>query len=183
MSEVQVPYPYTDVVEPPAAISEISVECAGVRAGALAGGLLALTQRGDARNLSEEYGVKHPCIAYSGFGDLFVVDAKGAILLVSIQARRVSYIGASLRWFLESFMDHPDVRRSILREALFTRLRDRDGDLPYGTIFTQVPMLALGGDDRAEHYRRGHLGVYLSIVSQTLDQCEIDWHVVDAEGA
>ena len=136
-------------------------------------GLLTVTNEEDSRSLAEslEWSVynDYRVVAYNCMGDLFIQrsgsSAIGYVWLQYGYGRFIADSGESWLALLEG-----EGKEKFLETYAFDHLHRRKGTLPYGSVYTMAPILALGGESTLKGLDRcgvGQLDVYLSIVSQS----------------
>ncbi len=144
-----------------------------IAAGVYGDGLLTLPEREVADAVTEaiewDFGQPLEVVGFNAFGDLFLRgrDAE-AVSYLWLQHGRGRAVAASTQSLEELLGPESTERHKFLEEAVFRLAHERLGSLPYGSVYTHVPILGLGGDGNPERCAIGKLDSYVSIVSQSI---------------
>jgi hypothetical protein len=149
----------------------------GFKPGVYANGLLTLTTEQDSVELPKalEWVVYHnyKIVGYNCMGDLFIqAPNSSAIGYVWLQYGYGRFIANDPIEWLALIDNEGEDREKFLETSAFDYIYNQNGALPYGSVYTMAPILALGGDASLKGLDRcgkGHLNVYLSIISQTFE--------------
>jgi len=140
-------------------------------------GLLTIARKEDSQNLAEslEWNIYHNyrVVAHNCMGDLFIQKpGSEAIGYVWLQYGYGRFIAKDKQSWLSLIEKDGDDREKFLETFAFNHLKSNKGLLPYGSVYTMAPILALGGDASLSGLDRcniRHLNAYLSIVSQSFE--------------
>ncbi len=140
-------------------------------------GLLTITTQDDSKELAEslEWSVYHNyrVVAYNCMGDLFIKrPGSETIGYVWLQYGYGRFIAKDKSEWLALIEKDGDDRTKFLETYAHDYLESNKGPLPYGSVYTMAPILALGGDSSLHGLSRcgiGRLNVYPSIVSQSFE--------------
>lgn len=142
-----------------------------LRVGMYDDGLFAIVDAESARTLLSSWHFldrELRVLITTGFGDVFAWDEVAKeVCFLNVQYGTVEFVDDEVDWFLDSFLDDPEVVQKVLRKEKFEQLRRRYRSLKYHEVFLLQPWLMLGGVDRDENYGIGLCSVYLDLVGQT----------------
>lgn len=138
-------------------------------------GLLTIPTKEDSSGLIEslEWNVYHKYIvvAYNCMGDLFITNKNSnAIGYLWLQYGYGRFIANTIDEWSKLISTDGEEKDKFLETFSQNHLLGIKGSLPYGSVYTLSPILALGGNSTIESLNNcgiGHLNVYLSIVSQS----------------
>jgi len=154
------------------AVGQPSALLASLPAGVYGDGLLTLPTAEDAALLREslewDLGREFVVVAHNAFGDLFLrpPDAPG-VWYLWLQYGKGRQVAADVTALEQLLASSPEDRSKFLETEAFTHVKGRLGVLPYGKVYTHLPIPALGGSGDPDRCGSGRLDVYLSIVSQS----------------
>jgi len=144
-----------------------------IPAGIYGDGLLTLpdSELADAVTEAIEWDFGRPlrAVGFNGFGDLFLRhEEEEAVQYLWLQYGRGREVAAGVQSLQTLLSPESGERDKFLEEAAFRLAHARLGSPPYGSVYTHVPILGLGGDGNPERCAIGHLDSYVSIVSQSI---------------
>lgn len=105
----------------------------------------------------------------TGFGDVFLYDKNAkSIHFLEVQRGLIEYVDSEITWFMDEFLDTPEVVNDVLKKSKYDELAISKRSLDYLEAFILEPWLMLGGKDELSKYSIGSCAVYLDLVGQTL---------------
>ena len=114
----------------------------------------------------------YDAIAYTAFGDLFLVNKKTKLVsFFEVQYNQLSDIEIDIDTFFNDFMLDEDVRSDVLKVEYFTSILSRIDllALEYDQCLVLKPWLLLGGEDVESNYVVSHFPVYFDLVGQSFN--------------
>ena len=105
-------------------------------------------------------------LATTGFGDVFFWNPSQGVMFLEVQYGKVEFVDAEVGWFLETFLDYPEVLEGVLRKTRLEHIVHLNRALKYGESFILKPWIMLGGNDLDERYVVGNTSVYIDLVAQ-----------------
>jgi hypothetical protein len=157
----------------PSVFSSFKELSAPPQVGMYNGGLLAVVDPGTSRSFQESWswlvGGETVVLMTTGFGDLFLWRGpEQGIWFLEVQRGELEFIDTNVSWFLNEFLNDPDVVRDVLRKNRFNQLKAKYRPLKYHETFILEPWPMLGGTDKDDAYGIGQCMVYVSLVGQAL---------------
>ena len=101
--------------------------------------------------------------AYSAFGDLFVVDNEGYIILYAMVDNDKSVICADSELFFQLINDI-DYQKDYFNLEDYESAVKKCGKLEKDECYTYEPIPALGGDKNINNIQKGKIREYLSMI-------------------
>ncbi|MEM0999299.1 MAG: GAD-like domain-containing protein [Bacteroidota bacterium] len=105
--------------------------------------------------------------ARNAFGDLFLWG-NGTTWYLDIIHSQLHRLGIGMLEFLEGFLCDGQMQQTVLRNQLFLKAHAQLGPLPDDTVYTFVPLPALGGPGTVDSLKTGKIHEYLYLCAQVV---------------
>lgn len=109
--------------------------------------------------------------AYSFLGVVFLRNSSNGqcAVLFPVNPEVVPVEIYSISSFINTFLAHPEARRTLLNEPKIVEIETRLGALDHDDIFIPVPLPFLGGDCSVGSYKKGNFYTYMDLVGGLQD--------------
>lgn len=108
---------------------------------------------------------------YSFLGDVFLrkTSSGQCAILFTVNPELVPLGMNSISDFVDSFLAHPETKRTILQEEKIGEIEAGVGPPGEDEIFIPMPFPFLGGDNSIGSYKKGNFFTYLELVGGLQD--------------
>ncbi|AXT60392.1 DUF1851 domain-containing protein [Aquimarina sp. AD10] len=100
----------------------------------------------------------------TGMGDLIVWE-NDYLVLINYRYNKSKAIESGFNYFLDDLLDNESLEEDLLWKP-FEEARERLGPLAYDECYGYVPLLALGGAEKAENMQKVKIKEHIAIISQ-----------------
>lgn len=116
---------------------------------------------------------KEIVFAVTGLGD-FIVWTGSAIRLVDFRHGKYSIIesGDDMFWFFDMDLTEDGYMLDHFKNKNYLPAKDRLGPLEFDECFGYVPLLGIGGPEKAENLQKVKIREHISIIAQMLGRIE-----------
>lgn len=108
---------------------------------------------------------------YSCLGHVFLRNSASGqcAVLFTLNPELVPLGMNSITGFVDSFLAHPEAKRTVLQEEKLTEIEARLGPLAQDEIFISVPFPFMGGDSSIASYKKGNFFTYMELLGGLQD--------------
>jgi hypothetical protein len=108
---------------------------------------------------------------YSFLGHVFLRNSSSGqcAVLFTVNPELVPLGMNSITVFVDSFLAHPEAKRTILQGEKVGDIEARLGPLDEDEIFIPVPFPFMGGDSSIASYKKGNFFTYMELVGRLQD--------------